>query len=280
MSAIIANQIVSMYGLYHVETYVFQRWHVYVTYLIVTWICCCIVLFANRALPAVNQLGLFFILAGVFITIIVCAAMPGKGGRSGHATVSFVWKDWVNSTGYSSDGFVFLMGMLNGAYAVGTPDCVSHLAEEIPNPRVNIPKVTSVLIMKLPLLTYRIGHCSTNGNRPLHSILLPHRYILRHLRLRLSPRKSIFIPSGGTLPPSYRIEKRFSGSFDSHFSPNSVYSDRLLHYLRPYALDPRARRRHSVPTFYWQDQFNLAEPVQRYPHLRHHHHDSRSYLRG
>jgi choline transport protein len=29
--------------------------------------------------------------------------------------------------------------MLNGAYAVGTPDCVSHLAEEIPNPRRNIP---------------------------------------------------------------------------------------------------------------------------------------------
>ncbi|QDS70803.1 hypothetical protein FKW77_004595 [Venturia effusa] len=129
-----------MYGLYHVDTYVFQRWHVYVTYLIVTWLCCCIVLFGNRALPAVNQLGLFFILAGVFITIIVCAAMPGKSGRPGHATTSFVWKDWVNSTGYSSDGFVFLMGMLNGAYAVGTPDCVSHLAEEIPNPRVNIPK--------------------------------------------------------------------------------------------------------------------------------------------
>lgn len=29
--------------------------------------------------------------------------------------------------------------MLNGAYSVGTPDCVSHLAEEIPSPRRNIP---------------------------------------------------------------------------------------------------------------------------------------------
>lgn len=58
---------------------------------------------------------------------------------TGHATHSFVWSDWVNDTGYSSNGFVFLAGMLNGAYAVGTPDCVSHLAEEIPNPRRNIP---------------------------------------------------------------------------------------------------------------------------------------------
>lgn len=31
------------------------------------------------------------------------------------------------------------MGMLNGAYAVGTPDCVFHLAEEIPRPRTNNP---------------------------------------------------------------------------------------------------------------------------------------------
>ncbi|KAK5001400.1 hypothetical protein LTR16_007991, partial [Cryomyces antarcticus] len=31
-------------------------------------------------------------------------------------------------------------GTLNGAFAVGTPDCVSHLAEELPNPRRNIPK--------------------------------------------------------------------------------------------------------------------------------------------
>jgi choline transport protein len=140
MSAIIANQIISMYWLYH-PSYQFARWHVFVTYLIVTWSCCACVLFANRALPLVNQLGLFFILAGVFITIIVCAVMPSKNGL-GHATDAFVWKDWVNQTGYTSDGFVFLMGMLNGAYAVGTPDCVSHLAEEIPNPRVNIPKVS------------------------------------------------------------------------------------------------------------------------------------------
>lgn len=30
--------------------------------------------------------------------------------------------------------------MLNGAFAVGTPDCVTHLAEEIPKPGLNVPK--------------------------------------------------------------------------------------------------------------------------------------------
>ncbi|KAA8571196.1 hypothetical protein EYC84_000532 [Monilinia fructicola] len=74
--------------------------------------------------------------AVAIITIVVCAVMPSG---TGHATHAFVWADWANGTGYSSNGFVFLAGMLNGAYAVGTPDCVSHLAEEIPNPKRNIP---------------------------------------------------------------------------------------------------------------------------------------------
>ena len=86
-----------------------------------------------------NNIGLFFIVGGVIITIIVCAVMPSQNGN-GHASSAFVFQDWSASLGYTSDGFVFLMGMLNGAYAVGTPDCCSHLAEEIPRPEINVPK--------------------------------------------------------------------------------------------------------------------------------------------
>ena len=139
LTPIAGNITVQMYATFHPE-YVPQKWHVFIGYLIITWCCCCIVLFANGGLPAVNNAGLFFILGGVFITIVVCAAMPGHSGRPPHATSAFVFRDWSADIGYSSDGFVFLMGMLNGAYAVGTPDSVSHLAEEIPRPEINIPK--------------------------------------------------------------------------------------------------------------------------------------------
>lgn len=85
----------------------------------------------NRMLPHIGNLGMFFILAGVLITIIVCAVMPYVNG-TGYASDSDVWRTWQNGTGYSSEGFVFVAGMLNGAYSVGTPDCSTHLAEEIP----------------------------------------------------------------------------------------------------------------------------------------------------
>lgn len=47
--------------------------------------------------------------------------MPNRNGGPGHATSSFVWTEWSAQIGYP-DGFVFLAGMLNGAFSVGTPD--------------------------------------------------------------------------------------------------------------------------------------------------------------
>jgi choline transport protein len=130
MSAIASQICVEMYAINHSD-YVYQKWHVFIGYLIITWGCCAVVLFGNRFLPMINSFGLFFILGGVFVTVLVCAIMPSTNGR-GHAPSSAVWTEWINDTGYTSNGFVFCAGMLNGAFSIGTPDCVSHLAEEIP----------------------------------------------------------------------------------------------------------------------------------------------------
>ncbi|KAI9756600.1 MAG: hypothetical protein M4579_003778 [Chaenotheca gracillima] len=139
ISSIVGNMCVQMYATNHPE-FVAKPWHVFVAYIIVTWCACATVLFMNRAMPSVQNLGIFLILAGVLVTILVCAIMPGNGGRPPHASNEFVWTEWSQDTGYSSDGFVYLMGMLNAAFAVGVPDVVSHVAEEVPNPESNLPK--------------------------------------------------------------------------------------------------------------------------------------------
>lgn len=125
-----SSMIVYAYTLYHPEANP-QRWQIYICYLIMLWICCFTVMFAQRALAAISRVGSFFIVAGLLVTTIVCAIMPSRTG-SGYASNDFVWKDWNNLTGYSSDGLTFLAGMLNGAFAVGAIDCVTHIAEEIP----------------------------------------------------------------------------------------------------------------------------------------------------
>ncbi|KAJ5666166.1 uncharacterized protein N7477_008614 [Penicillium maclennaniae] len=140
-----SNMIVYAYSLYHSE-FNPQRWHIFICYLIMLWICCFTVMFAQPALAAISRLGSFFIVAGLLITTIVCAIMPSRNG-SGYASNDFVWRDWNNLTGYSSDALTFLAGMLNGAFAVGAIDCVTHIAEEIPQAEKNIPKALACQVL-------------------------------------------------------------------------------------------------------------------------------------
>lgn len=127
---IVAAQSVSMYAVMH-DGFETARWQVFVTYIILAWIACFTVLYMNRTLPSIQMLGGFLVIAGVFVTIVLCAVLPHVTHK-GYATNHSVWEDWQNETGYESNGFVFLLGMLNGAYAVGTPDLLAHLAEEVP----------------------------------------------------------------------------------------------------------------------------------------------------
>ena len=118
-SSILGNQIITMYGLFRPD-FEPKSWHVFVCYIIITWIACCATLFLNRILPLIEKLSLAVILIGCLTTITVCAFMPKVKGVP-YATNHSVWKDWKNETGYSSNGFVFVAGMLNGAYVSLSP---------------------------------------------------------------------------------------------------------------------------------------------------------------
>jgi choline transport protein len=130
---IMSELVVQMYAIYH-PSYTIQPWHIFVTLTLITWICIGVTIFFNRFLPIIQQFGLFVVLVGGLVTIIVLAAMPKQ-----HASHSFVWTNWDNKTGWSS-GVAFLTGVLNGAFTIGTPDAVTHMAEELPNPKKDLPK--------------------------------------------------------------------------------------------------------------------------------------------
>ena len=137
---IMSELVIQMYSLYH-PNYVIQAWHIFVTLLLITWICIAATVFFNKYLPYLQQFGLFVVLVGGLATIIVVAAMPKS-----HASNSFVWSDWANNTGWPS-GFAFLAGVLNGAFTIGTPDAVTHMAEEVPHPRKDLPKAIAAQII-------------------------------------------------------------------------------------------------------------------------------------
>ncbi|CAM1509699.1 Fc.00g000340.m01.CDS01 [Cosmosporella sp. VM-42] len=137
MTSILSNTIVQMYAVNHAG-FQAQAWHVFVTYLIATWLACAAVCLCNSSMPGLNKVGVLAIVCGFIATITVVTVMPGRDGRPGHASSAFVWTEWTADIGYS-DGFVYLAGMLNGAFSVGAVDATTHLAEEIPHPQRNVP---------------------------------------------------------------------------------------------------------------------------------------------
>jgi amino acid transporter len=126
---IIGKAILQAYTLYH-PGFVASDWQVFIIVVVIAWTNCAVLLFANRHVSIINMVFFVVVFLGWIISFITLAVMAGTGGRK-HATSSFVWKEWLNETGYTSNGLVFLTGMLNGAFAMSTPDAVSHLSEEV-----------------------------------------------------------------------------------------------------------------------------------------------------
>ncbi|KAK0384688.1 hypothetical protein NLU13_7166 [Sarocladium strictum] len=150
MAFVWSNTTLQIYRVTH-PSFMPQPWHVFLIYVISTWTACLLVCFFNSAMPHLNTVGMFLGLFGFLATVISLAVLPGRDTGSGYASHDFVWKDWKADLGYPA-GFVFVAGMLNGAYGVGVPDVVSHLAEEIPNPKRNVP-LAMALQMAIAVVT-------------------------------------------------------------------------------------------------------------------------------
>ncbi|KAJ7774683.1 choline transport protein [Mycena olivaceomarginata] len=141
-----ANVVVQMYVVFHPDVLV-QPWHIFVAFVLINWICCLTVIFFNRYMPALQRFGLFMIIGGGVLA-----------SAKSHASASFVFTDWENGTGWPG-GVAFLTGMLNGAFAIGTPDSVTHMAEELPHPRTDLPKAIAaqILLGALTGLVYAVA---------------------------------------------------------------------------------------------------------------------------
>ncbi|KAL4867969.1 hypothetical protein BDV12DRAFT_108567 [Aspergillus spectabilis] len=135
MSSVLGNEAVAMYLLRHPDVQ-WHSWQPFVVFQIVLWMCCAVVCLGNRFLPLLNRIALFLSMGGLLVTIIVLAVLP----RHRRASNTQVWRTYYNETGGWSDGICFLSGLLNAAFAVGTPDCISHLSEEVPQPERKVPQ--------------------------------------------------------------------------------------------------------------------------------------------
>lgn len=134
MSSILGNEVVAMYTLHNPKNK-WQPWQVFIVFQVVNWTCCAIVCLGNRIIPMINRISFILSVFGLISTVAVLAVTPKR-----HASNADVWMIYRNQTGGWSDGICFMTGLLNAAFAVGVPDCISHLSEEVPKPKVKVPQ--------------------------------------------------------------------------------------------------------------------------------------------
>ncbi|PYI22858.1 amino acid transporter [Aspergillus japonicus CBS 114.51] len=128
----LGSGVVGMWELGH-PSFVPKPWHTVVAYELINLFC---YLFNcwGKFLPAVAKATLYISLLSFFVILVTVPACAKP-----HASASFVFGHFVNSTGWKSDGIAFIVGLINPNWIFACLDSATHLAEEVPQPERNIP---------------------------------------------------------------------------------------------------------------------------------------------
>ena len=114
-----------------------HSWHQYLIYVCLTWISVAANVFGSAWIPAFNKL-LFVLsvltLSSTMLTLFIVS-------RNAHADASFIFTDTTTSSGWSSNGWAFMLAVGNAVYSFLGSDCSAHLCEEIENPAKMVPRV-------------------------------------------------------------------------------------------------------------------------------------------
>ncbi|KAL1904481.1 hypothetical protein Sste5344_009828 [Sporothrix stenoceras] len=128
--------VVEIITLMHEDTYEPKNWHQFLIYIGFTLAAFFINAFTNRLLHWFTKAAFLWSLSGfviISITVLSCASPNYQSGE-------FVYGDFINDVGWP-DGLAWLLGLLQGAFALTGFDGTIHMIEEIPNPQIEGPKI-------------------------------------------------------------------------------------------------------------------------------------------
>ncbi|KAH8697644.1 putative choline transporter Hnm1 [Talaromyces proteolyticus] len=137
---IFAQVVQALYALYHPDL-VIKNWQTFIIYQILNLMTAAVVLFGNKIIPALNRFSLFYLQIGwlvVLVTVVACAPT--------HQTNEFVFRNWINNTGWENNVICFITGLVNPLYSLGGLDGVTHITEEMPNPSRNAPLAIAITL--------------------------------------------------------------------------------------------------------------------------------------
>ncbi|KKY15462.1 putative choline transporter [Diplodia seriata] len=141
-----AQNFMALIALYRSDL-VIETWMTFVVYQITNLATASIVLFGNRIIPALNRFSLFYLQLAWFVLMVTVAACAPR-----HNSAEFVFRTWVNNTGWQSPAICFITGLVNPLYSLGGLDGITHITEEMPDPSRNAP-LALLITLAIALVT-------------------------------------------------------------------------------------------------------------------------------
>lgn len=130
----------------------YQQWMGFLVFLLANWTAASMVLY-ERIIPALSNFFLFVSVA-IILAIFVCLLAPDTGKAP--ASLVFGGEGYFNISGWP-DGIAFLIGISGVNWGFSCLDAVTHIAEEIPEPRKNIPKALLCVVAMGFLVAFPIN---------------------------------------------------------------------------------------------------------------------------
>jgi choline transport protein len=100
----------------------------------------------EKVLPWFNNTVAFQFVALMVVFSLALLIAVGTKDHLSFQSAKFVFGNWINLTDWP-DGVVWFTGLLQAAYGLTAFDAVIHMVEEIPAPRVNVPKVLYLAVI-------------------------------------------------------------------------------------------------------------------------------------
>ncbi|RAH57479.1 amino acid transporter [Aspergillus piperis CBS 112811] len=120
-----------------VKEYTLCPSHQWFCYVAIIWLAALLNIYATRFLPALNQYLLYFSVSTLLITILVILVCAAPNYQSS----VWVFTDTTSFNTSYDKSFLFVLCLLNNTYGFMGTDAGAHMAEEIPSPSINAPKV-------------------------------------------------------------------------------------------------------------------------------------------
>jgi choline transport protein len=102
--------------LYHQDMTV-KTWEIFIIYQGLNLATASVVLFGNKIIPSLNKFSLVYLQIGwlvVLTTVVACAPT--------YQSSEFVFRTWINNTGWENNVVAFAVGLVNPLYSLGGLD--------------------------------------------------------------------------------------------------------------------------------------------------------------